>query len=278
MATPELVPRYLCTTSDTQTYIPSGKAEMSPEQQRHTNGDNPTNSGFWGFMSSSVTFFRDVLDAIRGNNVLVTLWGLCVLFLVLITTTFVLGGLTAGGRLAVVVLIVLVIASLFVYTIRKAEWPPPAPSTAPDKGELRAKARECLNLLYSIEEANTGVLSLIEGQSGTVWQRLANDNYNRVCSRCEDLRQQRIGSDSYLDTVCSNENVSEVCNRKWYLGERLREYEDIINRQPSLPREHKLVQRNLARVVGTPLSPRQLDQAVRDAIRGLNVALDDSNT
>jgi hypothetical protein len=251
---------------------------MNPEQQRHTNDDRPTDDGFWGFMSSSVTFFRDVLDAIRGNNVLATLWGLCVLLLVLLIATFVLARLPASSTLAVVVLTVLVIASLFVYTTRKAEWSGDGSSITPDDGDLRAKAKECLDLLHSIEEANAGVLSLIEGQGGAAWQRLATDNYNLLCSRCEDLRQQRIGSDPYLDVVCNNANVSEVCIRKWHLGERSKEYQYLINRRPSLPREHELVQGNLARVVRTPLNPRQLEQALREASRGLTVALNDGNS
>src|SRR5215212_7299375 len=107
--------------------------------------------------------------------------------------------------------------------------------------DLRATAMECLNLLYGIAEANARVLGRIEANY-TTWRDLADDNYNSVCQRCEDVRQQPIGSDQYLDTVCDSIDVDAVCKRKWYLGERLEEYKRVIDRQPGSSQDHSRVQ------------------------------------
>jgi len=133
---------------------------------------------------------------------------------------------------------------------------------------------ECLNLLYGIAEANARVLGRIEANYST-WRDLADDNYNSVCERCEDVRQQPIGSDQYLDTVCDSLDVDAVCKRKWYLGERLEEYKRIINRQLSLSEDHMRVQQHLKHHVSDPaLNPRQLHQAITDAIPQLEAVLE----
>ena len=140
--------------------------------------------------------------------------------------------------------------------------------------DLRATAMECLNLLYGIAEANARVLGRIEANYST-WRDLADDNYNSVCERCEDVRQQPIGSDQYLDTVCDSLDVDAVCKRKWYLGERLEEYKRIINRQLSLSEDHMRVQQHLKHHVSDPaLNPRQLHQAITDAIPQLEAVLE----
>jgi TIR domain len=140
--------------------------------------------------------------------------------------------------------------------------------------DLRATAIECLNLLYGIEEANTRVLGRIEANY-VPWRNLAEDNYNSLCERCEDIRQQPIGSDEYLDTVCNDLDVDAVCKRKWYLGERLEAYNRIIDRQPSVSQDHLLVQQRLKHHVSDPeLSPRQLQQAIAAAVPQLEAILE----
>ena len=141
--------------------------------------------------------------------------------------------------------------------------------------DLRATAMECLNLLYGIAEANGRVLDRIEAPKGAAWQDLADDNYNSVCERCEDVRQQRISSDQYLDTVCKDPDVDAVCKRKWYLGERLEEYKRVIDRQPGLSQDHSRVQQYLKYDVSDPdLNPRQLQQAITAAIGQLEAVLE----
>jgi hypothetical protein len=104
---------------------------------------------------------------------------------------------------------------------------------------------------------------------------LADDNYNSVCERCEDIRQQRISSDQYLDTVCKDPDVDAVCKRKWYLGERLEEYKRVIDRQPGSARGHSSVQQHLKYHVSDPdLKPRQLQQAISAAVGQLEDVLE----
>jgi TIR domain len=135
-----------------------------------------------------------------------------------------------------------------------------------ERDDLRAKAGECLDLLYTIQEANTRVLGRIEAQNGEMWQHLATDDYNRVCKTCVEVAQQRIDSDPYLATVCSDPDVSAVCEHKWYLGERLAEYEKVFDRDLS----------ELHDVTEPPLSPQQLGQAITAAVRKVNVVLNGS--
>jgi hypothetical protein len=123
----------------------------------------------------------------------------------------------------------------------------------------KAKVRECLDLLHSIKEANGRVLDRIEAQGGTVWERLGDDDYNRVCKECADMTQQHIENE-YFDTLCNDPDVSAVCERKWYLGERLAEYEEIAN----------LHLRELHDVTEPQLSPGQLDEAITAAIHRMD--------
>jgi hypothetical protein len=141
--------------------------------------------------------------------------------------------------------------------------------------DLRATAMECLNLLYGIAEANGRVLDRIGAPNSAVWRDLADDNYNSVCERCENVRQQRIRSDRYLDTVCKDPDVDAVCKRKWYLGERLEEYKRVIDRQPGLSQDHSRVQQHLKYHVSDPvLKPGQLQQAITAAIGKLAAVLE----
>jgi TIR domain len=140
--------------------------------------------------------------------------------------------------------------------------------------DLIATAMECLNLLYGIADANARVLGRIEANY-TTWRDLADDNYNSVCERCEDVRQKHIGSDQYLDTLCDSLDVDAVCKRKWYLGERLEVYKRVIDRQPGLSQDHPRVQQHLKHHVSDPdLNPRQLQQAITAAIGQLEAVLE----
>ena len=128
--------------------------------------------------------------------------------------------------------------------------------------------------MYGIADANARVLGRIEANY-TTWRDLADDNYNSVCERCEDVRQKHIGSDQYLDTVCDSLDVDAVCKRKWYLGERLEEYKRVIDRQPGLSQDHPRVQQHLKHHVSDPdLNPRQLQQAITAAIGQLEAVLE----
>jgi len=128
----------------------------------------------------------------------------------------------------------------------------------------KAKVRECLDLLHSIKEANKRVLDRIMTQGGTVWERLADDDYNRVCKECAEMAQQHTENE-YLDTLCNDPDVTAVCERKWYLGERLAGYEEIAD-------QHL---RELHNVTEPRLSPGQLDEAITAAIRRMEHVMDE---
>jgi hypothetical protein len=131
--------------------------------------------------------------------------------------------------------------------------------------DLSAIAEECLDLLHIIKEANARVLDRID-HNGVAWQPLAGSDYNAICGDCEDLAQSRSSIGPHLDTVCTDPEVQVVCKHKWYLGERLAEYERLFD-------QHL---RELRDVTEPPLSPQQLDQAITAAIRRLNTVLSES--
>jgi hypothetical protein len=90
--------------------------------------------GFWSWLRPVWAHLDNVLGAIKGDRRLATLWGFGVLLLLALIVVLALGGLSPELQFAAIVVIVLVTAFLYVYTL--LSLPPtggisPAPSPVP---------------------------------------------------------------------------------------------------------------------------------------------------
>jgi hypothetical protein len=99
---------------------------MTQSNSDSSNNDTANNTetpgaGFWGSIGTVFTFFGKILEAIKRDKQLVIVWGISVLFLVMLLGVLAIGNLTSGANLTVIIVIAVIVAGLCIYSITRSK-------------------------------------------------------------------------------------------------------------------------------------------------------------
>ncbi len=223
------------------------------------------------FLKTVFGFFTEVLKAITGDNLLRVAWGVIVLLLVVLMFMVLFGGVgpERGFQLALVVVAAVVGTFAFIAWRTQTHRPNGGPGNGPPPvpPEVAQQARRCLELLRAIRDANDRVLHRVQAGQGH-WGWLQRDTYNRVCHQCHERRLGGAPPDAYLDEVCADPGLAQVCDSKWVLGEAVDDYRRCIQQAGVTVPAHDALELLIRRSVTQPeRTPGELKDAVSLAIQ-----------